>query len=298
MHLKDLTIGIVFLLQSTVGIVGNFSLLSCYLIRYYSEQTLKTTDLILTQLFTANSLIILSKGMLETVGALGMKGLFSDFGCKLLLYTQRLGRSMSIGTTCLLSVFQAITISPNDSCWNRPKFKTPKHIGLFTSLCWMFYMSVNMIFPVYMSTKGHSNNFTPKSDMKYCSTAGHDDVTSSLYIALFVLPEISLSVLIIWSSSSMVAILYRHKQQVQHIRSTSVSSRASPESRATQSILVLVFTFLGFYALSSILQGCVALTYNPGWWLMNITAIVSMCFPTVGPFVMRHDATVPRFCYS
>ncbi|MEJ1288436.1 vomeronasal type-1 receptor 4-like [Cricetulus griseus] len=298
MDLQDLAVGTVFLLQSTVGIVVNLSLLSCYFIRYYVEQTLKTTDLILTHLLMANSLIILSKGILETVRALGMKGFFSDFGCKLLLYIQRLGRSMSIGTTCLLSVFQAITISPSDSCWNCLKFKAPKHIGLFTSLCWMLYMSVNMIFPVYMSSKGHSNNLTCKSDMKYCSTAGHDGLTSSLYIAFFVLPETLLSVLIIWSSSSMVVILYRHKQQVQHIRSTSVSSRTSPESRATQSILVLVLTFLGFYALSSILQGCVALIHNPGWWLMNITGIISMCFPTVSPFVVSHDATVPRLCYS
>ncbi|XP_051031906.1 LOW QUALITY PROTEIN: vomeronasal type-1 receptor 4-like [Phodopus roborovskii] len=298
MDLKDLAIGTVFLLQSTVGIVGNFSLLSCYLIRYYIDQTLKTTDLILTHLFTANCLIIFSKGMLETIGALGMKTFFSGFGCKLLLYVQRLGRSMSIGTTCLLSIVQAITISPSDSCWNCLKFKAPKHIGLFTSLCWMFYMSVNMIFPVYMSINGHNNNLTQESDMKYCSTAGHDGLTSSLYMMIFVLPEILLSVLMIWSSSSMVVILYRHKQQVQHIRSSTASSRTSPEARATQSILVLVFTFLGFYALSSILQGCVAIIYSPGWWLMNITAIISMCFPTVGPFVMSHDATVPRLCYS
>ncbi|XP_052618665.1 vomeronasal type-1 receptor 4-like [Peromyscus californicus insignis] len=298
MDLKDLTIGIVFLLQSTVGILGNFSLLSCYLIRYYTEHTLKNTDLILTHLFIANSLIVASKGTLETTGALEMKGFFNDFGCKLLLYVQRLGRSMSIGTTCLVSVFQAITISRSDSCWNGLKVKVLKRIGLFTSFCWILYMSVNMIFPVYTYTKGNSKNLTPKSDMKYCSTVGHDDFTGLLYTAFFVFPEVLLSLLIIWSSGSMVVILYRHKQQVQHIRSTHVSSRTSPESRATQSILVLVFTFLGFYALSSILQGCIALMYNPDWMLVNITAIISMCFPTVGPFVMSHDTTVPKLCYS
>lgn len=203
-----------------------------------------------------------------------------------------------MGTTCLLSVFQAITISLGDSCWNGLKVKAPEHFGLFTSLCWILYISVNMIFPVYLYTKGNNNNLTHKNDMKYCPTVGHDEFAGSLYTAFFVIPEILLSILIIWSSSSMVLILYRHKQQDQYLHSFCVSSKTSPKSKATQSILVLVFTFLGFYALSSILQGCVALIYNPSWWLLSITAIISLCFPMLGPFLMSHYATGPRLCYS
>nr|XP_015844299.1 vomeronasal type-1 receptor 4-like [Peromyscus maniculatus bairdii] len=298
MHHRDLLIGIVFLLQSTVGIVGNFCILSCYLIHYYTEQALKITNLILTHMFTANSLIILSKGLLHTMRAFGMEGFLNEFGCEFLLYIQRLGRNMSIGMTCFLSVFQAITIGPGNSFWLCLKVKASKHIGLFTSLCWIHYMSVNMVFPVYMYTTGNSNNLTHKRGMKYCSTSSHNDVASSLFTMFFVLPEILFSVIIVWSSSSMVVILYRHKQRVQHIRSTSVSSRASTESKATYRIMALVSTFIGFYALSSILQCCIALINKPGWWLVNITAIISMCFPTLGPFVMSCDSTVPRLCFS
>ncbi|XP_059100917.1 vomeronasal type-1 receptor 4-like [Peromyscus eremicus] len=295
---KDLSTGIVFLLQSTVRIVGNFSILSCYLIHYYTEQALKTTDLILTHMFTANSLIIISKGLLYIMRAFGMERFLNDFGCEFLLYIERLGRNMSIGTTCFLSVFQAITISPGKSFWLVLKVKAPKHIGLFTSLCWIHYMSVNMFFPVYRYIKGNSNNLTHKSGMKYCSTSSHDDLASSLYTTFFVFPEILISVIIVWSSTSMVVILHRHKQRVQHIHSTSVSSRTSPEFKATYRIMALVSTFIGFYVLSSILQGCIALIYNPGWLLINITAIISMCFPTLGPFVMSCDSTVPRLCFS
>ncbi|XP_041510376.1 vomeronasal type-1 receptor 4-like [Microtus oregoni] len=298
MDVKDLIIGIVFLLQSIVGILGNFSFLSYYLMHYYIEQTLKTTDLILIHLFTANSLIILSKGLFHTMKSFGMKEFTNNFGCEFLLYFQRLGRSMSISSTCFLSVFQAIIISSGNSSWLTPKVKSPKHIGLFTSLCWIFYMSINIIFPVYMKTKVNNKNMTLNSVMKCCAASSHDDLTSSLYTALFVLPEIMLSVIIVWSSGSMVVILYRHKQRVQHIRSTSVTYRSFPESKATHRILILVSTFIGFYALSSILQGCIALIYNPGWWLVNITAVISMCFPTLGPFVISHHYTVLRLCFS
>ncbi|XP_052025741.1 vomeronasal type-1 receptor 2-like [Apodemus sylvaticus] len=297
MDLKDLIIGIVFLFQSTVGILGNFSLLSCYLINYYIEHTIKTTNLILTHLFTANFLILLSKGLMHTMQTFGIKGFISDFGCKFLLYIQRLGRNMSISTTCCLSVFQAITISPRNSCSMSFKLKYPSHIGLFISICWILYIALNVIFPVYMSNKENRKNLTHKAHLKYCSIVVHDDFISSLYTALFVLPEILFSFVIIWSSSSMVVILYMHRQSVQHIHSITVSSRIAPETRATHRILALVSTFIGFYALSSILQGCIALVYNPGWWLMNITAIISMCFPTLGPFVMNHDSNLPRLCF-
>ncbi|XP_059110890.1 vomeronasal type-1 receptor 4-like [Peromyscus eremicus] len=295
MDLKNLAIGTVFLLQSTVGIVGNFSLLSFYLIHYYIGQKLKTKDLILSHLFTANSLIIVSKGVLETIQAFGMKWFISDFGCKLLLYIQRLGRNMSICTISFLSVYQAITISPSDSCWKDLKIKAPKYIGLSISLCWILYMIINMIFPVYLYIKGDSKNLTHKRDLKYCSTVGYNKVTGLLYIALIVFPEVLLSVIIAWTGGSMVFILYRHKQWVQHIHSIYVSTSAFPESRATQSILVLMFTFLGFYALSSILQGWNALVYNSEWWLMNTTAIISVCFPTLGPFIMGHNSIVFKF---
>lgn len=294
MDLNDLMIGIVFLLQSTVGMLGNFSLLSCYLIHCYTGQTLKTTDLILTNMFTANILIILSNGLRHTVRAFGMKRFINNFGCKVILYIQRLGRSMSIFTTCILSVFQAITISPRNSFCLSLQVKFPKHIVLFMSLCWMVCMSGNVIFPMYAYPKGNSNILTHESDMKYCSTAGHHGVRSSLYTVLFVLPEILLSVIIVWSSCSMVVTLYRHKKRVQHIHSSNVSFRTSAEYRATNRILVIVTTFIGFHSLSSILQGCIALTQNPHWLLVNITAIISICFPTLGPFFMSRDSILLR----
>lgn len=300
MDVKDLIIGIVFLFQSAIGILGNFSLLCYYLILYFIKQKLKTKDLIFIHLFTANSLIIVSKGVLMTIHSFGMQWLISDFGCKVLLYIQRLGRNMSIGTTCLLSVFQAITISPSDSYCMLLKVKTTKYIGLYITLCWVLYTVINMIFPVYLYIKGNSKNMTHKRDSAYCFNVGYDEVTGSLYTVFCVLPEVLFSVIVAWSGGFMVVILYRHKQSVQHIHSTHVSFSVSPESRATQSILVLVFTFLGLYTMSSILQGWNAFVYDSEGWLMNITAIISMCFPTLGPFIMSHNSITvfdfPFFC--
>ncbi|XP_052568357.1 vomeronasal type-1 receptor 4-like [Peromyscus californicus insignis] len=296
MDLCNLAIRIVFLSQTTTGILGNLSLMFYYLVLYYRECKLKPADLILMHLMASNALDILSAGVPHTMAVWGLKHFVNSFGCQLLLYMQRFGRSVSIGTTCLLSVFQTITINPRGFCWKDHNFKAAKYTGCSIDLLWVLYMLINFIFFVYPFIERNSKNVTRKHDFEYCSIVGSDEISGSLYVALLVCPEILFSVMITWSSSSMIVILYRHKQNVQHIRSTTGSSRTSPESRATQNILALVATFLVFYTLSSILRGCIAFFHNQNWWLVNITRFTSLCFPSFRPFVlMSHYSILSRF---
>ncbi|KAM6154448.1 vomeronasal type-1 receptor 4-like [Erethizon dorsatum] len=298
MSFRDLAIAIMSFSQTIVGILGNFSLLYYYLGFGHNKSILRSIDLILRHLLIANSMIILSKSLPQTMAAFGLKHFLNDFGCKILLYIQRVGRGVSLGTICLLSVFQTIMISPMNSRWMDLKVKAPRYIGFSVAFCWILYLVVNFIFPMYVFGKQNSQNVTKKRDLGYCSTSGSDKISDSLYTVLFIFPEVLFSVLIIWGSSSMIFILCRHKQQAQHIRSSSASLKSSPESRATQSILVLVCTFVMFFVLSSILNVCVALFYNSSWWLVNISALLSVSFPTVSPFVlMSRASTVPRFCF-
>ncbi|VTJ85540.1 Hypothetical predicted protein [Marmota monax] len=95
----DLTMGVVFLTQTVVGILGNFCLL------------------------------------------------FSS----LCLYCSGVGRGMSFSSTCLLSVFQAITISPRDSRWAELQVKAPRYTGTSVFLCWILHLLVNIIVPVHVT---------------------------------------------------------------------------------------------------------------------------------------------------
>ncbi|XP_028751004.1 vomeronasal type-1 receptor 4-like [Peromyscus leucopus] len=298
MDFWNLAIRIIFLSQTTTGILGNFSLILYYLVFYYRECTLKPTDLILMHLMAANAMIILSSGVPHTMRAFGLKEFLNDFGCRFLIYIQAFARSVSIGTTCLLSVLQAMTISPRESCWRDHKVKAAKYIGCSIALLWVLYLLINFIFFLYPFIQMNNKNVTGTRDFGYCSVVGRDEVSGSLYAALLVCPEIFFSVIITWSSGSMIVILYRHKQRVQHIRSTHGSSRTSPESIATQKILALLATFLIFYTLSSVLRGCVAVLHNQNWWLVNINRFTSLCFPSFGPFVlMSHYSVLTRFSF-
>ncbi|XP_037675360.1 vomeronasal type-1 receptor 4-like [Choloepus didactylus] len=300
MSSRNLVMGLVFLSQTIIGILGNFSLLYHYLFLYFSGCRLRrTTDLILQHLIVANSLVLFSKGVPQTVAALGWKQFPSDYGCKILYYIYRVGRGVSISSTCLLSIFQAIIISPRNSRWADIKMKAPRYISLSTSLCWLLYMLVNIIIPIYVTGNWRNDTFKKKKDLGYCSSQVGEKSKVPLYAALFSFSDALCLGLMLWASGSMVSILYRHKQRVQHIHRTNLSPRSSPESRATHTILLLVSTFVSFYTVSCIFQICLAVFDHPSWLLVNMAALFSVCFPTVSPFVlMGRDSIVSILCFA
>lgn len=125
----DLKFAIIFLFQMLTGILGSFSILYHYMSLYFGGCRSKSTDLILRHLTLTNSLVILSGGAPETKAAFGLKHFLNDFGCKLVFYVHRVTRDVSMGTTCFLSVFQTIAISPWNSRWAEVKVRAPKYIG-------------------------------------------------------------------------------------------------------------------------------------------------------------------------
>ncbi|XP_076961999.1 vomeronasal type-1 receptor 4-like [Callospermophilus lateralis] len=75
----------------------------------------RPTDLILRHLTVANSLVLLSRGIPEIMAAFGLRRFLGDIGCKLVFSVHRVARGVSVTTTCLLSIFQYITVSPRNS---------------------------------------------------------------------------------------------------------------------------------------------------------------------------------------
>nr|XP_023398909.1 vomeronasal type-1 receptor 4-like [Loxodonta africana] len=299
MSSKDLTFGMIFLLQTTFGILGNFFLLFQYIILCFTKCRLRSTDLILKHLTVANSLSILCKGIPKTMEGFGWKNFLNDVGCKFVLYGHRVGRGVSFGSTCLLSIFQAIIISPRNSGWAELQVKAPKYMGFSIFLSWILHMLLNTSFLMYMTSNRSNKSITNKKDYGYCSSVRIDQTTILLNSLWLALPDVVTLGLMLWFSGSMVFILYKHKQRVQHIHRNSVSPRASAETRATQTILVLVSTFVSFYILSSIFQIFIAVFYQPSWWILNMDALISMCFPTVSPLIlMSCDSSLSRLCFD
>ncbi|XP_016050598.1 vomeronasal type-1 receptor 4-like [Erinaceus europaeus] len=277
---------LVFVLQTSVGTLGNYFLLFHYISLSLRGHRVRATDVILKHLTIANSLVILSRGVTQTMAALGVTDFLSDMGCKLVFYLHRVGRGVSMGTICLLSVCQMVTISPWTSRWAQHKDRAAQNTEHYTVLTWILSMSLNLVTNLRISRSSNNKNITNREFLDSCSATFQGGLSTPLTAALFSVPDWMSLGLMTWASGSMVSMLHRHKQQVQHLHRARVMPRAAPETRATQSILVLVSTFVTCYALSSTCHLCIALSKYPSWWMVNLSALLAASFPTVSPFLL------------
>ncbi|XP_058387014.1 vomeronasal type-1 receptor 1-like [Diceros bicornis minor] len=277
---------IILVIQMGVGIFGNCSLFCLYNFTLLTGHKVTCTDMILSQLVLANSLVLFSRGIPHTVAAFGSKYFLNEAGCKFFFYVHRVARGVCLSTTSLLSGFQAIRLCPNFSRWMELRMRSPKCIGFCCLLCWILHLLVNTFTPFRITGPMHSENFSVQANYGYCSSLKPDRFIKFLVVVIFSTVDLIFVGLMVWASGSMVLVLHRHKQRVQHIRSHSHSPRASPEARATRTILILVSSFFSTYSLSSFLSLWMTLFVIPGQWLLDISIFLSLCFPTFSPFLL------------
>ncbi|XP_031209563.1 vomeronasal type-1 receptor 4-like [Mastomys coucha] len=297
MDASELAIGAIILSQTIIGILANFSLFYHHMFLYLTRNRLRSTDWVLMHLIVGNILTVLFHGIPQTMAAFGLKDFLNDVGCKLIFSFRRIGRGVCIGSTSFLSVFQAIMISPRDSRYSELKVKMHKCIGYFVYLNWVTHFIISSINLVHMRAKYSNESTTNLKSFIYCYAVRHDLTSDILYAALVSGPDILLLGLMLYASGFMVLTLYRHKQKMQQMPGINVSSKSSPASRATKTILLLVSTFVSFYTFSSLCQLLGTIMYNLGWFLTNVAAVFSLFFPTVCPFLlMSNDSRASSFC--
>ncbi|XP_044531180.1 vomeronasal type-1 receptor 4-like [Gracilinanus agilis] len=228
-----------------------------------------------------------TRGIPDIMAYFGMKNILNDVGCKLTMYFYRVGRGLSIGTTCLQSIFQVITISPINSKWVWLKLRINKCVLPFFLFIWIINMVIHI--PVIYSLQA-SENFTLYHNgysMKYCVTKPNiPRVGSNLFITAMTTSDFFFLTLMSLASGYMVAFLYRHKKNIQHIRNTSLSSRSSCETRATQTILLLVGFYVIFYWIGCCLIIYLAFSYKKDMVLGSIGSVLNSCYPVLCPFIL------------
>ncbi|NP_001160279.1 vomeronasal 1 receptor monDomV1R1235 [Monodelphis domestica] len=296
MNPNDIILTIAFCFQMLLGTLGNSFLMCLFIIVFLTGHRLRPIDSILTQLALANSLVLLCKGIPQTMAALGLENFLNDGGCKTVFYLHRVARGLSLSMTCLLSGFQAITISPRFSRWAELKARIPKYITVTCVLCWIFHLLLYSFIIEKILGPGSPRNSSEIDNYGYCFTSAK--INAEALFAFISLPDAVSMWFIVLASGYMVLILDRHHKQVQHIHLTSHSSRASHEIRATQAILLQGSTFVCFYSLNSIL---VAYMYyrNPRPWLVQCSVFLASSFPTVSPFLLIcMDSQVLRYYWG
>lgn len=167
---ENLSMGMFSLSQTVVGNLGNWSILFHYFISLFTGKCLMPKDEILKHLTLANSLSIISRGIPQTMALFGLKSFLDDIACKVIAYNYPVPQEVSLSTTCLLSCFQAITISPSNSMWMKLKYRATKYIGPSCSLSWTVYLLLNGKIAMNVVGLNTNINFTMKFNVGCCSS--------------------------------------------------------------------------------------------------------------------------------
>uniref|UniRef100_A0A8D2IJ09 Vomeronasal type-1 receptor n=1 Tax=Urocitellus parryii TaxID=9999 RepID=A0A8D2IJ09_UROPR len=237
-----------------IGIVANTLLFLFHIIKFLCNKRLKSMDWIIGLLALTHLLMLLMRGL-------------------------------SISATCLLSVLQAITLIPRSSPLTKFKPKSPQDSMRSLLFLWVFYLSFSAHFSI--SVVNDSNGMTPNliflSDS--CTILHRSYFLRHLFTVLGAFQVVIVLIgLMALSSGYMVTLLCRHKKQCQHLHSTSLSPKASPEQKATRTILLL----LGFFGLMYCLD-CAIFSLRTMWKNDPVCPCIQMMlangYATISPLV-------------
>lgn len=295
MAFGEFILRLLFLLQTGFGVLGNAFVLAVYFSMSYTSHASRPTHLILINMAVGNFLILLFKGIPHSIYIWGITHALGNHACEVALYMHKVGQSLSLCSTCLLSNFQAIAISPRVSGWMRLKGQAWK-ISVSCFLCWISSLMINIFGPGHTEGFQHMKNSTKKQDYGLCSS--QVSITSEgIYKILTTLSDFILIGLMVGASVYMVLLLYRHQQSIRHFSTFSISHRLSSETKVTHSILLLTTIFILLYFTKSILTLDNADIFESHYWMQHVTTFLATCYPTLSPLVLiLQDHHFLTFC--
>uniref|UniRef100_A0A8C0S2G2 Vomeronasal type-1 receptor n=1 Tax=Canis lupus familiaris TaxID=9615 RepID=A0A8C0S2G2_CANLF len=292
---SDIIFGIFFLFQTCIGFMGNFLLFTFYIYTFLIlPHKKKTVDMIFAHLTLANALTLVFRGIPSAISSLEIRLEMGDTRCKAMLYIQRVTRSISLCTTTLQSVFQAVTITPNNHKWAWLKYR----ISAFIQPSLLFFWMMNsVIYSVIILQTVANRNITDIRlgyHVAYCKSNAHNGQISSIFLSTLFIRDLSFLFLMTCSSIYMVNILYKHHKAAQNVRSISQSSSHSPENKAACVILILVSCFVFFYWTNTFLTIYLFYTSKKKQ-LEKFNNFFSSCYPTIcSLFLIKNENRISR----
>ncbi|MBZ3886492.1 Vomeronasal type-1 receptor 90 [Sciurus carolinensis] len=285
-RVRDIDVKKIFYPQAGIGISANTILLCLQIAVFLVGPKPRLTDLLITHLALTHILMLLTTGILISTDVWEAQDITSDLKCKVLLFLYKVMRGLSICMTCVLSVLQAVTISPSGSWLANFKSKSTNSIlVLFLSL-WVLTMST------------HSNQFfftvaTPNRTQpgllfinEHCSFLTINCMQRKVLITLMACRDVFFVGLMVLSSGYMVIFLYRHKQRSMSLHSFRFSTNSSPEQRATHFILQFICCFAFLYCVDIIISLVKGITWRNDHNIVCIQMLVANGYATVSPFVI------------
>ncbi|XP_041911259.1 vomeronasal type-1 receptor 4-like [Arvicola amphibius] len=259
----------------------------------------KPVDIILIHLPFSNMIIICTTGIIDTTTVFYFRNFLGDIDCKAVVYLARMARGFSICTTCLLSVVQAVTISPRTTLWTKPKPQTSWHVLPFLLFFWMVNVHISSNLLCYIKAGSDLNRSLPGTNIGHCYMLPSRHKIKWLFFSLMALRDVIFQSLMGWSSQSMALHLYEHHKHVFYLHSSRCAHNYPPEIKATWSVLILMTCFLFFYWVDFILSFYISFTVTHDSTLLNIKTFFRTWYTGFSHYVLiSRDIHVPNVLHT
>ncbi|XP_052029768.1 vomeronasal type-1 receptor 90-like [Apodemus sylvaticus] len=269
--------------QGGLGVLANMLLLFLYTFIILGHRP-KPMDLISCQLTFIHMMMILTGGDTLIEDILESLKFGADFKCKTTFYINRVMRGLSICITCLLSVFQAIMISPSTSSLAKFKHKLKTYIIYVFFCLWSFNLLFSSRWFFYVAGFTNVSEINQIKVSKSCLLVPVNHIIRGLMLTVTMSRDVFLVGVMLTASTHIVFILFRHQRQCKHLHSVS-HLRASPEKRATQTILLLVVFFVVMYWVDFIISFTLILLWRYNSVIVTVQKFVVNAYPTITPLV-------------
>ena len=149
---------------------------------------------------------------------------------------------------------------------------------------WSFNLSFSSRLIFYVAGFTNVSGTHQMKVTKSCSLFPMNYIIRGLILTVAISRDVFLVGLMLTTSTYMVIILFRHQRQCKHLHSIN-HLRASPEKRATQTILLLVVFFVVMYWVEIIISSTSLLLwmYDPGF--LTVQKLIVTVYPTITPLV-------------
>nr|XP_005342370.3 putative vomeronasal receptor-like protein 4 [Ictidomys tridecemlineatus] len=272
-----------FYLQGGTGISANTCLLCLRLAAILKGHKPRLRDLLITHLALTYIVLLLIVALLVSTDIWVVQDIPSDVKCKILVFLHKVMRGLSLGTTCVLSVLQDLTISASGSFLADFKVKSANPILGACLFLWVLTMAI-------ISDQLLCRVATPSARQpgllfvnSHCSFLLR---YRGVFLFLVMLRDIFFVGLMAVSSGYMATLLHRHQQCFLSLHDFRLSPQTSSEHRATPSDLQLLDCFDTLYCADSALSRLISGMRRNVPMLWSIHNTVTSGYGMLSPLVL------------
>ncbi|NP_001160187.1 vomeronasal 1 receptor 120 [Mus musculus] len=279
---EEVALQLLLLCQFGVGTLANVFLFvhNFYPVLTGSKQ--RPRKVILSHMAVANALTIFLTIFPNNMIAFAPKTPPTELKCKLEFFSHMVARNTNLCSTCVLSIHHFVTLV----LVNRGKLilraSVPNFVSYSCYSCWFFSVLSNIHIPIKVTGPQITDNNTDSKSNLFCSTSGF---IGGIVFLQFSYDATFMSIMV-WTSVSMILLLHRHRQRMQHILTPNQYRRGQAESRATHTILMLVVTFVSFYLLNFICIIFHTLLMHSHLFTRLVSEVLAAVFPSISPLLL------------